>query len=519
MKFIRNFLFGIIVLCPVLVVSETIKVPSQYLTIQEAINAAQNGDTILVADGVYNEEINFNGYGADSVIIKSELGPDNCIIDCENGSWAIGFVFNSEDCKSTVEGFTIKNALMGIWAYANSSPTIKNNVIDSCEVGIYCSSDANPLITSNIIKNCVNGEEGYSAFGGGISIRWSSAVVTNNIIINNSARKGGGIYCKNSSPSIINNTIVWNSEIEGDAIGGGIYIEDSSPDIVNNIIAFSDGTGIITVGSSSLPNILYNDIYENGGGNYLVGSTSETAIIVDLKGVDGNISGDPLFYGNDYSLTFGSPCVDAGTPDTTGLNIGVIDFNGNPRLYDGNSDGNAVIDMGAVELQISSGENSEFISICQGEEYEGHTENGMFQRTLTSATGSDSIVTTYLTVNPSYNIQEDVTICEGEDYFGYSVEGEYTREFKTNHDCDSIIITTLSVRPVGNCYLTLKVPSEYPTIQSAMDAANPGDIVEVADGTYTGEGNLYLDFYGKAITVKSENGPENCIIDCVEGTG
>ncbi len=36
----------------------------------------------------------------------------------------------------------------------------------------------------------------------------------------------------------------------------------------------------------------------------------------------------------------------------------------------------------------------------------------------------------------------------------------------------------------------------------------------VADGIYTGEGNRDIDFLGKAITVRSENGPESCIIDC-----
>ena len=61
---------------------------------------------------------------------------------------------------------------------------------------------------------------------------------------------------------------------------------------------------------------------------------------------------------------------------------------------------------------------------------------------------------------------------------------------------------------------TIRVPSEQSTIQAGIDAAVDGDTVLVADGTYTGEGNQNIDFKGKAITVESENGAANCIIDC-----
>ena len=60
----------------------------------------------------------------------------------------------------------------------------------------------------------------------------------------------------------------------------------------------------------------------------------------------------------------------------------------------------------------------------------------------------------------------------------------------------------------------LHVPGEYSTIQSAIDAAEDGDIVLVADGTYTGSGNRDISYKGKAITVMSENGPESTVIDC-----
>jgi hypothetical protein len=60
---------------------------------------------------------------------------------------------------------------------------------------------------------------------------------------------------------------------------------------------------------------------------------------------------------------------------------------------------------------------------------------------------------------------------------------------------------------------TLLVPEEYPTIQAAIDASADGDEIVVADGVYTGDGNRDMDFGGRDITVRSANGPEDCIID------
>ncbi|MHC4666239.1 MAG: right-handed parallel beta-helix repeat-containing protein [Planctomycetota bacterium] len=51
-------------------------------------------------------------------------------------------------------------------------------------------------------------------------------------------------------------------------------------------------------------------------------------------------------------------------------------------------------------------------------------------------------------------------------------------------------------------------------IQAAIDYANDGDTVIVADGIYTGNGNRDISISGKTLTVRSENGPTNCIIDC-----
>ena len=83
----------------------------------------------------------------------------------------------------------------------------------------------------------------------------------------------------------------------------------------------------------------------------------------------------------------------------------------------------------------------------------------------------------------------------------------------------SFALTALVVLAVTSTRAdTIYVPDDQPTIQAAISAASEGDVVIIRDGIYTGEGNKNLNFGGKPITVRSENGPENCVIDC-EGDG
>ncbi len=77
------------------------------------------------------------------------------------------------------------------------------------------------------------------------------------------------------------------------------------------------------------------------------------------------------------------------------------------------------------------------------------------------------------------------------------------------------------IRPAGVWTITVEADGSgaYPTIQAAVDAAEEGEIIQLGNGVYSGEGNRDVDFSGKAITIRSVNGsPDSCIVDC-EGLG
>jgi hypothetical protein len=307
--------------------AEILQVPNRYLSIQEAIDASDSGDTIIVGSGTYRLYSGNISITKDSITLKSEFGPAKTKIEGRGNRPVITVVDGSH---AVIQGFTITSVNDpdtrpvqggGIYCAPSSAPTITNNVIIGNRAvfggGIYCAPWSSPMIKNNalsrnsavqfggaifsymaspsISNNQVFENEASSA-GGGLFCNRDTARITNNIIWKNTAQSGGGISSDRASCTMINNTITQNVA----TYGGGIFFQGGAVRIINTILwENKDDLYSAWFSPSSRPD------HSNVGDG-------------DFRGVNGNISADPLFRDpeqGDFRLEPGSPCIDAGDPD------------------------------------------------------------------------------------------------------------------------------------------------------------------------------------------------------------
>jgi hypothetical protein len=389
--------------------AKTINVPANQPTIQDAINAANPRDVVVVAPGTYTENINFIGK---AITVRSSGGAKATIIDGGNIAPVVTIDTN-EGLKSILSGFTLQHGTStfnsqysggGIYIY-NASPTIKNNIIQNntaCnEGGGIAALFSFALIESNTIENNSQADCSGGVGGGGVAIGGAGAVILKgNHIENNSWIYGGGGIAMDAagSPTIENNFIFGNSANQGQ--GGGLYIvNNSNALIVQNLfygnIAYSGGAIAFLVPDGSTGPVLVNNTIVGGsvvttgaavyaGGfdnqvlfynNLLVGLTGQNAVYCDstyssappvftnndaysasgsgLGGTcasesseNGNLSVDPLF----VSMTRNNYKLKSTSPainagDNSAPDLPATDLANKPRIVGG------TIDIGAYEFQ------------------------------------------------------------------------------------------------------------------------------------------------------------------------
>jgi hypothetical protein len=258
-------------------------VPADYNTIQAAIDAAQVGDTVLVAPGTYLENIDFHGK---AITVTSAAGPEVTVIDGNRAGSVVTFA-TGEGPGAVLNGFTIRNGRAGFdapgyWTGGGilvtvASPTITNNIITDnqavtgCGIGI---NSGSPTIQGNVIvRNTQAGGSGGG--GGGISLYGSAAQILENVIADNSVGSGfgGGIFGNSTAALIRGNRIQRNvsSGISPCYLNGAIVlINQSDTAIIANLITdnLGDcGAGIyLSVPSGDRgPRLLNNTIAANSG--------------------------------------------------------------------------------------------------------------------------------------------------------------------------------------------------------------------------------------------------------------
>jgi parallel beta-helix repeat protein len=227
----------------------TIYVPDDQGTIQQAVNNAIAGDTIIVRDGNYNENVDVDK----RVTIHSENGSANCIVNASNSG---DYVFTITADYVNITGFAVENAtadiIAGIYLHADNCRVSENNVTGNYN-GIHINTSSNNVIADNIVHH-------NSWWGIWIHLESNNNRVENNTVCNQTGywnSLGIGIFENSQHNYIYNNTVHGNTISNIELWWGACY------NTVEKNRCYNSEYGILATNDTNHNHIIDNELYEN----------------------------------------------------------------------------------------------------------------------------------------------------------------------------------------------------------------------------------------------------------------
>ncbi|MFH1688760.1 MAG: right-handed parallel beta-helix repeat-containing protein [Candidatus Eisenbacteria bacterium] len=290
-----------------------------YLTIQEGVTAAAEGETVLVMQGTYTGAGNRNlDFGTKNIVLRSDAGAELTTIDLENvlGNRAFQFISSGQDTSCVIDGFTVTNCLTdethggsGAAVYMTfASPKFINMIFSNCDStdrpggGIYMLSVSSPVLRHVRFENChaagnwgggaIRCESAYApsfydvifennsvdsgGFGGAINMTSTTAASFRRVTFTgNTATNGAGaLNLYNSGATLTLVTFARNHS----GVGGALFCYNSSPYIIaSTFFANSaDGNGGALYCQNSTP-VIRQCVFSHTGWSALGGSMGPPA--------------------------------------------------------------------------------------------------------------------------------------------------------------------------------------------------------------------------------------------------
>ncbi len=343
--------------------------------IQDAIDAAEPGNTVWVSNGVFEGNVSLNGK---SIRVASRFALTGNPEDIETtvirgtGSGSVVTFTNNETSAAALIGFTVSNGYANGTASSSergggilcrsASPRLENlrvvgNRASQVGGGLYFESSQSALRNVLVSGNSAIGGAGVACFsanpslvnlalrnnaatrvGGGLALDHAAPLLRNLLVVGNTAEEsGGGLFLDASSPVVENLTCTGNSALGG----GGLHVSfGSHPTLVNSIVWDNAPQQVEFDAHAYFMGITLDHVILQGGTNAVL-----THALGPVNDRGGLLDADPLFADSDGRLAPASPGRNSGTNQP--WMTAETDLDGQPRIQ------NDVVDRGACEAGSS----------------------------------------------------------------------------------------------------------------------------------------------------------------------